>query len=306
MANEVLYSGQGDTALAEIAADRFLLLAAAREILGNHPALFYAGDLSGSMSATVQIPQVGWEGYNLAGDAGENSSTANTAFTDASTSLSVAQKAVMYNVSELLRITGGDLGLLTKAEHLARNALMVQQIKLTDMIVNVIDGFAATAGTSGVDLSLNDIEVAQRQLQENGVTGQLLCILHPIQWQDLRRDLRGESALQMSVNEIYKNGAPAGYQTSWQNIDFFVSSRVPTANGGADRAGALFGYGAVAWADASFPQDDIVKDGVINLGKVKVQVQDDLPSAMRKTLFSCYLAVGLGVDSLGVSIISDA
>src|SRR5689334_20194329 len=119
MANEVLYSGQGDTALAEVASDRFALLAKDRSVLGNHPALLYAGDLAGKMSSTVQVPGVGYMGYDLAGDAGENSSTANTAFSDTSGSIAIAQKATLYNVSELLRITGADLGLFTKADNLA-------------------------------------------------------------------------------------------------------------------------------------------------------------------------------------------
>ena len=82
MANEIRYSGLGDLRLTETLAAQVQLLLADRNALGNHPALMYVGDASGTPSLTKKISQLGWLGYDAMSDVAEGASVSNTAFTD--------------------------------------------------------------------------------------------------------------------------------------------------------------------------------------------------------------------------------
>lgn len=304
MANEVLYSGLGDLGLAEITSQELGLLIADRSVFGNHPALWYAGDLQGSLSATVQVPFVGTHGYDILGDAGENASLSNVAFSDSSVSIAVARKATKYAVSELAAVTGADRGVFFDPVKVAESAFMTREVKLRDMICNVADDFTATAGTSGANLTLDDIQSAIATLNSNGVEGPYICVLHPVQWNDLLTDMRGESALLSLPESMLQTALGLGYKGSWMGADFFVTSSVPTANAGADRAGAIFGKGCIAWADASF-RPGIPGVPKLSLGKVQVAYDEDASTAMTNVVVSAYLGAAIAQDK-GVSIITDA
>ena len=75
MADEIIYSGIGDLSLAAALSAEYILLAADRNALPNHPALQYVGDISvGAHSAVIKVPHIGLMGYNLLASTGDGSS----------------------------------------------------------------------------------------------------------------------------------------------------------------------------------------------------------------------------------------
>jgi hypothetical protein len=106
MADEIIYSGIGDLSLAAALSAEYILLAADRNALPNHPALQYVGDISvGAHSAVIKVPHIGLMGYNLLASTGDGTSVANTALTDGSTSVTVGRYSKAYEASDLAKMT---------------------------------------------------------------------------------------------------------------------------------------------------------------------------------------------------------
>jgi len=91
-----------------------------------------------------------------------------------------------------------------------------------------------------------------------------------------------------------------GYAGSFLGVDIFKSSKVPTANGGADRAGAMMGYGAVGMAEGAVRP--IAAAGTV----IAVEYERDSAKGLTAITGNAYFGVSLLQDSMGVSIITDA
>lgn len=307
MANEVVYSGQGDTAAAEIMSQEFALLHKDRSVFGMHPALFYAGDTGNSRTLDVKVSYLGSMGYDLLGAGSEATAVSNTAWTDSSASVTVARKALKRAVSGLVRNSGADHGLFSDPVLLAQEALISREVTLRDMIAQLVGDFTDTVGTSGSDLTVDILLQGRHKVRENGVDGDLICVLHPQQWYDLQVDMKTETGLLngQAARDLVEFGKPLGWQGRYLDMDIFVTDSVPTANSGADRAGGIFGRGCIVWADMSIKDHPLKQDGIINLGKVAVELDRDPASDLDNLVFTAYLGAVLGQDT-GCAVITDA
>ena len=98
-----------------------------------------------------------------------------------------------------------------------------------------------------------------------------------------------------------------GFAGQFNGVDIFVSSKVVTANAGADRAGAMFGYGAVAMAEGS-PYAITGAGGIVQPAgtPLVVEFERDASSALTKIVGNYYAGVAKVQDGMGVSIVTDA
>lgn len=108
----------------------------------------------------------------------------------------------------------------------------------------LLGGFSNTSGTSGADLTLQVVMEAGIALAGRDVTGMGVLVLHTRQVGDLKIDASTSTAAVyanpgMTVDNIAVDSL-GGYQGVFAGFPTFQTSLVPTANGGADRAGALF------------------------------------------------------------------
>lgn len=313
MANELLYSGAGDMVLTETLGKMFLLLLADRAYIGNHPALYYAGDLQGSGSATIQLAEIGWDGYDILQDTNENTAATETAVNDDSVTVTVARKSMARNISDLLSIVDS-IGLITNPEAFARDAVGAKAGKLMDMICQITDGFAATSGPgTGVDADLDSFLVGNIQLDVANVPGDdRLALLHPQQVGDIQRDLAtaasGAYAFDRSTKDFIDMRG-TGWKGELAGVDVFSSGRVPTVNAGADRGGAIFGRGAVVWADATIPPNPMNSNYAFYVGKMLIEFArgaSGASTAIQKIVYNAYLGASMGIDAAGTTFISDA
>ena len=307
MANEIIYSGIGDLRTAEALSAEILLLLADRNALPNHPAILYAGDAQGRGSAVLKIPQLGLMGYDLLASTGDGSAVANTALSDASTTITVARYSKAYEASDLARLTDPANGKINVSAF-AADAVQSAANTLTSLICNVTDDFSATVGTSGSDLSIANFLAAIQTLEVAKVVAPYMSILHPQQMGDLRAAIAATSggALQFlpaSAEQIQLLGA--GYRGQWLGVDIFVSSYVPTKNAGADYGGAMFGRGAVAYADSSIPEEADPMQTIL-AGKLLFERERTAKSGLTSFVSHAYLGVSKCIDAAGVSIITDA
>ena len=124
MANEVQTGGleRADSILAS----QFLLLLADRAVLGAHPAIFEAGDVAGTSNNVIKVPRYGLDGYDVMATATEIQDLANSAFTDASTDITVGRYSLSYDVSTLAVGTDRVLSWPRFAQSLLRSAQVTE------------------------------------------------------------------------------------------------------------------------------------------------------------------------------------
>ncbi len=301
MADEIVPSGIGDLIAGEVMAAEFLMLLAARgDSVLTHPALFHATapDLR---STVVRVPHLGLMGYDILAATTPGSEVANTALTDASTDVTIASRAKVYSADDLARFIAG--GLLD-AQMFARDAVISISQTLVNLIANVTDDFTATAGTSGVNATWDDVVDAKTTLGIANAEGEMLGLLHPRQWGDLDTDALSMGVLPaQSMGGVIMQGL-GSYKGRYLGIDFFTSTRVPTANGGADRAGGIFTRGGVAWADAQMPPE--ADPNIVDLGRGRFE--RDRKGTFLETSYvtSWHAGVAQAIDAAGVSLITDA
>jgi hypothetical protein len=99
-----------------------------------------------------------------------------------------------------------------------------------------------------------------------------------------------------------------GFAGSFMGVDIYKSSKVPTANAGADRAGAMMGYGAVGMAEGSVRPIAALGGALqFHAGTViAVEYERDSSKALTAITGNAYFGVSILQDAMGVSIITDA
>jgi hypothetical protein len=309
MANEVLYSGLGDLRLAKILNNEIQLLLADRASLRNHPSIFNAGNIAGRGSSVLSVPQAGLDGYDLMTAVGsETTAASNVALTDGSADITIARYALRREISDLANMTDS-VGL--NVERLAADMVGGYEMAVTNAICDTIDGFTATAGTSGSDMTVDDFFTALFTLEQASVPTPFVSVLHPVQLTDLQNSIRAEAsnAIAFSPATVEMLAAKGqGFAGSFMGVDIYKSSKVPTANAGADRAGAMMGYGAVGMAEGSV-RPIAALGGALQFPAgtvIAVEYERDSSKALTAITGNAYFGVSILQDGMGVSIITDA
>lgn len=306
MANETTYSVLSDSRTSEILTTEFVRLYAARDALPQHPALMYLGSVEGEGSLTKKVPQLGLDGYDLLASTGEIAEVGNTEITDGSVTVTVARYSKSYEPSDIARMTDAQ-GVLNPTR-LAVDAAISASQTLVNLVAALMGGFSTVVGTSGSDMTVQNFLDAKRALQNANVDGELLAILHPQQWNDFIQDLAlnsggGVQYLPATAEQLARMGN--GYKGKFAGVDVFTTTRVPTANAGADYAGGMFGRGAVAWADG-IPPIDLPQQQFRIGDRVLFEIDRTARKALTGFVSHRYLGVSEVLDSGGVSIITDA
>jgi hypothetical protein len=149
----------------------------------------------------------------------------------------------------------------------------------------LMDDFSNTTSTTGVDLTISKFLEAAAALVARDIPGNRVAVLHPVQTADMQQDgitstaaIYGRDASPTAGQYMPR---PQGFQFNVGDIPVYQTSLIPTANGGADRAGAIFAANqalglAETWdtrteteRDASMPGTEIVVTA--NYGVVEIR-----------------------------------
>lgn len=308
MADEILYAGVANQRVAESLSTDFIMLAADRESLPNHPALFYAGDLFGSGSNTKKVAHAGIMGYDLPVAVADGAQVARTTWSTGATTVAVGRRSKAYAPSDLARFTD-PVGLL-RGEMFARDASASHMLALTSVIASLMGGFSNVAGSSGTDLSIANV-LAALTFVEVGYQGAIapgmaMGLIHTQQGADLRSALATSTAgaiqWQTTPDQLAIKGN--GFRGRYLDVDWFVSGHVPTANSGADRAGGVFVRGAVVYCDMSQVAEST--DQLLIGGKVLFERDRDAKGALTDYVSHSHFGAGEGIDAFGAALITDA
>jgi hypothetical protein len=301
------YSTISDVRVAATIRGMVLRLLADRNQLPNH-AVFrvgYAGDASETGSASLKIPHLGSDGYDAMTATGDGVTVGATDLSDGATTVTVARSSLRYDPTDLARFTGprGQFDAPEFAQWMVRSA----GLRLVDQVCALSSGFSTTVGTSGSDATVQNFLDGKRALNVANAEGELLAILHPTQWHDILDDLNNNAggALQYeAAAQDLRNRLGNAYQGKLAGVDVWTSTRVPTANAGADRAGMMLAPGSIVWADAR-PRIDLPGQQTL-IGKVLFEVDRQAAAGISRFIGHYYSGVAEGLDGAGVSFVTDA
>ena len=120
---------------------------------------------------------------------GEAAVTNPSALGTAQKTVTSARQTLRYDNTDESAVAGSRVSAADLVEGLADGYLR----RVRDLVCEVIDGFADTAGTGGVALTVDDIFDAQFELIKNKVKGvNPACLLSYKQYTDFQASLRGE------------------------------------------------------------------------------------------------------------------
>lgn len=309
MADEIIVSSAGDLTLAAALSTKYLLLLADRNALPNHPALVagYAGSVSGRGSSVLKVSHVGLMGYDLLVSGTDGSTVANTALTDNASTITVTPWSKVYERSDLVAGIRGDL---LGQDMMAMDAVVTASATKLSAAANLVDNFSTTVGSSGVNATFANYLEAIALLEIAKVQGPYLAILHPRQWADIRADVATASggAIQFNAGsqQVLDRMKGLGYQGVFCGADVWTTAHVPTANAGADRAGGIFGAGALVWADMAVPVEPSADAIPLDGGKVLFERDRSARAQLTAWVTTMYFGIAEGIDASGVSVITDA
>lgn len=108
----------------------------------------------------------------------------------------------------------------------------------------LMDDFSNTVGVSGSDATAQNILDMRSGLLQREIPGQYVIVGHPVQTEDVASDIITSAAAYWGNTNAMIGGVDVtkmeGYAGAPFGIPMFRTTAVVTANGGADRAGAMF------------------------------------------------------------------
>jgi hypothetical protein len=297
---------------------RYLLTIADRAGMFQHP-VFAAGYLGrADMSKTVQRPTYGLGANEMAAET-EGTGASGTAIADGTVSATVAGQILVRENTQLLRNLTGES--LSPSELFGMDMAVAASTRFLSMVATAMQSAAGSVSTTGVDLTAAThfgAVAAYRALASLGIggTGAPIALYHVTQVNDLETNLftsaggqlqYGDEARQMAA---FSGGIFRGFIN---DVPIYGSSRVPTANGGDDRSGALLGAGSIVWADQLPAIDDPSRQAVLGgnapdgsiLPPLLAEVDRDSKSGITATVGRIFLGVSYGQEA-AIKVITDA
>jgi hypothetical protein len=259
-------------------------------------------------SDTLDVTLAASPGAFAAASSETSSGFANSAYTTSKFQLVPARYGRMYQVTDLVGVTGGPVDL----DRVVQTLIDGVALTMTDLTVALFPSFTDQVGSTGVDLDTDNIYDAQFALAINNASasGGINCVLHPEQMNNFITSLRGETGAQQYVPataEVLSLKGP-GIQGTWNGITFWTSDSVNTVNAGADYAGAMMMDNAIAYTlgDVKRLQGYIPAQNIlVDAGMLLVELSRDPANGMSTAIANLYPAVSIREDDRGVEIVSD-
>jgi len=232
----------------------------------------------------------------------------NSAYTTGKVSLTPTRHGKIYQLTDLVGVTGGPIDL----DRIVQKLIDGVALTMTDLCTAQFPSFTDQVGASGTDLTVDTVFDAQFALSLNLAGSENLnMVLHPQQHNDFVQSLRGEQgAIQYSAataEQLAMKGP--GFQGVWNGINVWTSDSCDTVNGGADRAGALLADSAICYTmgDVRRLQGYIPPQNVlVDAGALIVELERDSVNGMSSAIANMYPAVAIREDARGIEIVSDA
>tara|TARA_R100000808_G_scaffold22807_1_gene49916 strand:+ start:1733 stop:2641 length:909 start_codon:yes stop_codon:yes gene_type:complete len=301
MANEIVYDSTNLRAAEVLNREIWDLLFDATDL---RQICTKVADLGGSGSAVSKTAQANFGTAMSAANGDEITPAGNSSLPVDNLSITIAQQIIAYELSDMMQITNsGNLGMAQLAQAVA-NAYIV---RFTEMACSAGSGFSNTVGSSGVDLTVDDVYAAVFQLETTVNNPPFSAVLYPTQWTDLQESLRSEGGavqfMPATAEALKIHGQ--GYKGSFLGVDWYTSDLIPDANGGADSAGFMMAAGGLAYAEAS--AQGALPGAIMAPSASPVYAEFDRVAdpGLSRIVAHAFLGLSIGEDNRGVAIITD-
>jgi hypothetical protein len=161
--------------------------------------------------------------------------------------------------------------------------------KMDQDLIALFDGFSASIGTAGAEITVADIFKAAATLRANKVTGVINAVVHPYQAYALKANLTNTFA-NPNGGDLQNEAMRNGYVGTIAGVNIYESANV-TIDASDDAKGAVFAPEALAIAM-----------------KRDFQIEPERDASNRAFELNATAIYGVGEldDSYGVEILSDA
>jgi len=297
---------EGDLRLSAMISQEINLLLRDVSNLRNSPYISYAGSINGLGSDTIRLRKAGLDGFDLFETPTNEADEASVQdFTDAKVDIAVARLALMYKMTDLASMTGfggSDIDPFRLAQSMAGS----YEASFADKTADSIDDFTNIVGSASTQMSVDDFFNAIFQLEKaasnKGAIAPFAAILHPVALTELQDSLRNETGnaiSYMAATQDMLMAKGAGFVGNLLGVDVYKSSYINNAGGA--HLSAMFGVGALAYADgvpASLPG----AAQSMAMGKVLVEMERDGAKAITSIIGHAYLGCSVVDDDRGVVI----
>ena len=203
-------------------------------IMRNLVTNYNIGSVAGT---TIQVPK-----YSTvsAADLTEGTDMTSTEVTTSSVAIAVGEVGVQAFLTDMAAMGAGNPA--QEIGQLLGNAIAR---KIDQDLIALFDGFSASLGGTGVELSVADIFKAAATLRNNKVMGNLVAVLNPLQAYSLKANLTNTFA-NPNAGDLQNEALRTGYVGTIAGVDIYESAHVSIS--GTDAKGAIFAPEALALA----------------------------------------------------------
>ena len=304
MANEITHASlETDVRMADILSGEVRITLADTASLRQTSALTFLGSVNGAGSDTARLPRVAYGAFAAVAD---GAAPVNTALVDASETIAVVRHSRVSEITDLAQLTARGVGDVTWEKIATMMVTENERGWMSDAAIAAAT-FSSTVGTTTQDLAVDEIYEAIAALEIASVTGPYWGMLAPRQLADLQTSVRAEggAAQWKTDHQELLNMKDQGFVGEFLNIQFFSSSFVPTANAAADRAGAIWGEGALGYKTGVPTAAPSATMGPVN-DILTVEFQRPERSGSTLIVGHSYYGISNIEDGRGVAVITDA
>lgn len=223
-------------------------------------------------TATMSTPKLTRGNVAAAASSEISGGASNSAITTGNFDLTYARYLLRVQPTDLFVMTSVGAGI--NLDVLLSILTESLDLTLTDMLTALFAGVSGNVGTSGADLTVDNIFDGIYTLNLANNPSALMAVLHNQQVNDLVESIRGESgALQFRTDAQGMLKPPGvGWRGRFLEVDFYQSDSVATANAGADRQGAMFSAGAFGYTLG--PVGPILQSQMVNGADIVVSTEE--------------------------------
>jgi hypothetical protein len=238
-------------------------------------------EIGAQAGKTIQVPKYP---AIAAADLTEGTDMTSTTVSTSSVAITVGEVGAQVLLTDLAAMGAGN-----PADELGTVLGNAIATKMDTDLIALFDGFSASIGAAGAEITVADIFKAAATLRANKVTGVINAVVHPYQAYALKANLTNTFA-NPNGGDLQNEAMRNGYVGTIAGVNIYESANV-SIDGSDDAKGAVFAPEALAIAM-----------------KRDFQIEPERDASNRAFELNATAIYGVGEldDSFGVEVLSDA
>ena len=244
-------------------------------------------DMSGTPGLTAQVPI--YPSVSAAAVA-DGTDLANTAFNTTSKTITASEVGVMVELTDLASEGAND----DVAAAIGRQLGAAMAEKVDTDLAGLFSGFSSSIGTGDSEITADMIFQAAATLRTNNAdqNGGYVCLLHPFQAYQLKKQLTnvGAAAMSHALSDVGNGALRDGFVGRIAGVDIFESNVITGASAGA-YVGAVMSQDALGY-----------------MVKRSMRIETERNASKRSLEIVGTMAYGVSelFDSYGIGLVADA